>query len=209
MENRAYFENAAGAGDLFLEHIFYEFEGEPIVFTCVNQDDEIYLCLCSEIRYGQKWILSPCSAKVLRDLVEERTDIASAFRSSDFLIVAEMDLQGQERTRIIDTESVDELDLPKEGLLLRCDKDAAHRYLYWKFHETRETITYSVCIGADFMFDMEVFRGRQRSSDMQGRLREYGRWLMTNQVYHTKRRTEYCNMLDVNGGDGDAFLMAA
>ena len=209
MLSEAYFENVTWAGNLFLEHIFYEFEGEPIVFTCVNEDGSTFLCLCSEIRYGQKWIISPCSTEILWDLVGERTDIASAFRRSDFLIVVQMDLQGQERSRVIDTGSVDELDLPKEGLLLRCDKDAACRYLHGKLRDTARTSSYSVSINAQLTVNVELYRERQWIFALAGRLLEYGRLLKTLQSYNANRRTEYTGLLDMNEGDEDVFLMAA
>lgn len=114
-----YFDNAADIGTLYLEHIFYEFESEPILFMCTDDMKNMYLCLCSEIRHVQKWILVPCSILQLKSLIEEEKDILSVFLSAKRAAVITMDLQGNESSCIVDTGSVDRLDLPEEGTFIR------------------------------------------------------------------------------------------
>lgn len=130
--NEIYFENVVKIGDLFLQHIFYEFELEPILFVCTDCDDNMYLCLCSEIRNGQKWLLTRCSINILKELLDEEIDVTSAFMRNSNITVIEMDLEGNEKSYYINTENVDELDLPKEGTYLRCDKEKARDYLWNK-----------------------------------------------------------------------------
>ena len=55
-----YFDNVARIGKLYLEYVFYEFENEPILFLCSDEEKKLYICLCSDIRYGQKWIVVEC-----------------------------------------------------------------------------------------------------------------------------------------------------
>ena len=74
--NRLYFDNVIQIGKLYLEHIFYEFESEPVLFTCSDEQKNLYFCLCSDIRYGQRWIIMPCSLMQLEALIEEKADIA-------------------------------------------------------------------------------------------------------------------------------------
>lgn len=130
-----YFDNAADIGTLYLEHIFYEFESEPILFMCTDDMKNMYLCLCSEIRHVQKWILVPCSILQLKSLIEEEKDILSVFLSAKRAVVITMDLQGNESSCIVDTGSVDRLDLPEEGTFIRCDKNKARSYLWKKQYE--------------------------------------------------------------------------
>lgn len=132
MKNNLYFENIKGIGELFLEHIFYEFEMEPILFTCVDKAKRLFLCLCSEIRGKQKWIISECSVDTLQDIINQNIDIASAFCRTSKMIIVEMDIEGKENNYIINTECVDELDLPESGTFLKCDKEAAENYLWNK-----------------------------------------------------------------------------
>ena len=127
-----YFDHVAQIGNLYLDYVFYEFEFEPILFTCVDNAKNLYFCLCSDIRYGQRWLIMPCSTVALRGLIEEKIDIASAFLSSPQIIVVDMDLQGEEHSREIDYGQVDRLDLPQEGTYIRCDKRKARDYLWHK-----------------------------------------------------------------------------
>ena len=74
-----YFDKVIQIGRLYLDYIFYEFESEPILFSCVDDEKKLYLCLCSEIRYGQKWVITECELSTLKALIDEKMDIASAF----------------------------------------------------------------------------------------------------------------------------------
>lgn len=130
--NNIYFDNVIQIGRLYLEHIFYEFESEPILFACVDEEKNIYLCLCSDIRYGQRWIVTKCSISTLKALIEEEIDVASAFLTSSNIIAINMDIQGNESSCVIENEKIDRLDLPKEGTYLRCDKEKARNYLWNK-----------------------------------------------------------------------------
>lgn len=77
--NNLYFENVVHVGNLYLEHIFYAFESEPILFVCSDDARKLYLCLCAEIRYGQRWIAVESNLNLLKKLTNEKIDIASAF----------------------------------------------------------------------------------------------------------------------------------
>ncbi len=127
--NDLYFNNVVQVGNLYLEHIFYDFETEPILFSCVDEKKRLYLCLCTDIRYGQKWVVVPCSITVLRALINEEIDIVSAFFKSSRIITIIMDLYGNESSFITDINKIDRLDLPKEGTFIKCNKTKAEDYL--------------------------------------------------------------------------------
>lgn len=129
MINELYFENVAGIGNLYLEHIFLEFCYEPIFFTCVSDKGNLYLCLCSEIRGGQKWVVSKCNIDTLQALINGEMDMASALCMQEQLILITRDLRSTEQSSIIDTADADPLDLPKAGTLLECDTMSAMDYL--------------------------------------------------------------------------------
>lgn len=133
--NNLYFDDVIQIGRLYLEYIFYGFESEPILFTCIDEQKKIYLCLCCEIRYGQKWIVTSCSIGTLKALIEEDIDIASAFLMTSQIITIDMDLQGNENSCIIENVRIDRLDLPKEGTYIKCDKEKARNYLWNKEFE--------------------------------------------------------------------------
>lgn len=130
--NNIYFDNVVQVGKLYLEHIFYELESEPILFSCVDERKNIYLCLCCEIRYGQRWIITKCGITRLKALIKEEIDIASAFLITPNIITIDRDSHGHESSCIIKNDKIDRLDLPKEGTYIRCDKEKAKNYLWNK-----------------------------------------------------------------------------
>lgn len=130
--NEVYFENIEQVGSLSLDYIFYEFEKEPILFTCEDCRKRLFLCLCSDIRYEQRWLVIQSNISTLRELVEEKTDIASVFLKCASVTSVVMDRHGNESSHIIGAEELDRLDLPKEGTFLRCDKERAQDYLWRK-----------------------------------------------------------------------------
>ena len=127
--DKAYFTNVIQVGNLYLDHVIYEFDSEPIVFTCIDETKNIYLCICSEIRYFQRWIVAKCDVDTLWALYDEQMDIASAFLLPAAVIRIQMDMQGQERSSILKRDKVDRLDLPEEGTYIRCDRDRLRKYL--------------------------------------------------------------------------------
>lgn len=132
MNNKVYFDNVTQIGNLYLECVFFEFESEPILFTCVDDDKKLYFCLCSEIRYGQKWIIMECSVAKIKALIEKRIDIANAFLSEPYVTMVDMDLQGNEKSYRVYKDEIDRLDLPKIGTHLQCQTEKANNYLWFK-----------------------------------------------------------------------------
>lgn len=130
--NKVYFKNVVEIGNLYLDYVFYEFESEPILFTCADSKGEIYFCHCSDIRHEQIWFITRCDIDTLNALVNKYIDIASIFLKSERIIKIIMDLQGKERSQIICPNQIDSLDLPKPETYLRCDKEKAEDYLYGK-----------------------------------------------------------------------------
>ncbi|MDC7291382.1 hypothetical protein NXH76_26735 [Blautia schinkii] len=142
--NDIYFDNVFKIGKLYLEHILYEFEQEPILFLCTGESGDLYLCLCSDFRYGQKWIAVRCSLSTLKSLIDEEIDIVSAFIKQETAILITMDVQGNESSSFIDIKDVDPLDLPKEGTFVRCNKEKALNYLWKKELEVAAAILKTV-----------------------------------------------------------------
>ena len=130
-----YFNNVEKVGQLYLEYVFFEFESEPILFICHDQLNQTYLCLCSDIRYGQKWIITKCDTKILRALITAEIDIVTAFLKHQKAIVIDMDMEGTEKSYEINTEEIDPLDLPKPGTFIRCNKEKI-KIIYYNWKQT-------------------------------------------------------------------------
>lgn len=121
--NNLYFQNVNNIGNLYLDYVFIEFEAEPIIFTCRDDFNSLYLCLCSEIRNGQKWMVTKIDTKTLTKLVNDELDIASAFLINSFITSISMDMSGNESSKIVKKDDIDRLDLPKEGTCLNLSKE--------------------------------------------------------------------------------------
>lgn len=142
MKNKAYFKNVEMIGDLYLDYVFFEFECEPILFSCVDEEKNIYFCLCSEIRKEKKWVVIKTTKKELEDLVWERVDIVSAFLKRERLTIITINLKQEEHSFVVEKDSVDRLDLPKDGIFVRCDQKAALDYL----KEIDDKVSYEMSI---------------------------------------------------------------
>lgn len=118
-----YFENVLDIGNLYLRHIFLEFESEPILFLCSDSKDHLYFCLCSDIRFEQKWIIVKTNIDNLIQLVEKKIDILKMFSLQNQVIVAVMDLNGNEKYSYVLAENIDPLDLPEKNVLLKCNQE--------------------------------------------------------------------------------------
>jgi hypothetical protein len=127
--DKYYFSNIEGIDNLRLECIFYEFEEEPILFLCKSDENELYFCLCSEIRWGQRWILVKTQLENLRLLAEKSIDIATLFFNSEKAVIIDMDLKGKETCKLIDSKKIDRIDLPEDGIFLRCNNTDIKEYL--------------------------------------------------------------------------------
>lgn len=129
MNDAPYFRNLKSVGNLYLSHVFLSFENEPIIFICTDNYRNLYLCLCSEIRNEQRWIISKCSLECIKSLIYKKIEIASVFLNSDLLLQVILDITGAESNEIISVSDLDRLDLPEDGVYLKCDIDAADDFL--------------------------------------------------------------------------------
>ena len=83
---KPYFSDIPGVGCLDIDYIFFEAEC-PILFTCIDLEENLYLCICCDIRDEQRWIISPTTADKLIKLIKNKISLFDAFHS-DFVFVA-------------------------------------------------------------------------------------------------------------------------
>lgn len=70
-------------GDLILEHEFYSFGNDPILFVCKDKANLRYLCSCCHI--GDEWVVGQVSEENLVDLIDDRVSIREVFEACDSL----------------------------------------------------------------------------------------------------------------------------
>lgn len=176
-----YFENVTGIGKLYLEYIFYEYENEPILFLCTDAGKNLYFGLCSDIRYEQKWIIMEINLSILKEMIEEEVDIASVFLAAKNLTIIIRDLQGYETSHVIEANTIDRLDLPKDGIFLRCDKEKAKGYLWKKEWE---------------LLSIQLKEIANSSSALEEILSPYTTVIKTSMTISNRRIPSYVNKLN-------------
>ena len=119
MNQSSYFNNIADIGSLYLDYVFNYFENEPIIFTCISEYGKIYLCLCSEIRKEQKWIISPCDIFIIKKLIDKEIDIFHALSNYNKVILVVLAQDGSERSEWIDVNEINEFDLPEKNCFFK------------------------------------------------------------------------------------------
>ena len=121
MMHDLYFENVASIGNLYLDYVMFSFENEPIVFICSDDKYNPYLCLCSEIRIEQKWIITKCSTTILKRLETKEIDLRSALRANDTVMVITVSTNSKEKSKVLKLCELDDLDFPEPDVFLDCN----------------------------------------------------------------------------------------
>lgn len=75
--SKPYFKNVVNVGDLFFEYSFMYMDG-PIVFTCVDKQGNLYLCVCRDAYEQVEWLVSKIDVYTLRKLVGNQISINEA-----------------------------------------------------------------------------------------------------------------------------------
>lgn len=135
MMNELYFKNVPQFGDLYLDYVFHEFEGEPILFTCTNKNNKIFICTCFEIREKQEWLVAECSLETLEEMIDNSIDVKTAICKNGMITTITMDIEGRETYSCKKVSEIDELDFPKEGTLLKLHGTQEKLYLGRKLQE--------------------------------------------------------------------------
>lgn len=146
INDNVYFKNIIDIGDLYCDYCFIRFEGEPILFVCKDERKQLYLCVCSDIRIEQKWVISKIEIETLRSLINQEVDIFTSLTQNKSVIIVTQDIYGLELNRLVSIDELSELDLPQKGVLLKCDLSEATRYIENISIQDREVISENMYI---------------------------------------------------------------
>ncbi len=120
------FFNIKNIGKLFLDYVFFKFEMEPLLFTCVDKDKHLYFCHCYKMLYEQKWFVVPVEIQNIEMLIRKKLDIRSLILNTDKFINITVYPSGREVKKWVSPkdDSVFQ-DLPDAGVFLECDEEDA------------------------------------------------------------------------------------
>lgn len=146
MMNELYFEKVPHLGNLYLDYVFHEFEGEPILFMCTDNEENLFLCTCFEIRYEQKWLVAECNVETLGELIRKSIDIKTALCKNEMLTTITMNTEGKETHSYKKISEINELDFPKEETYLMLHGMQEQVYLQQKIQKKNDNEVQSVKI---------------------------------------------------------------
>lgn len=127
---KPYFKNINTIGSLEIEEIIFA-SWYPVLFTCRDKYNQLYLCVCCDIRQEQRWIISKTTIKTMVDLLTDKISIYNAFKShfDEHYIVTWNNKDKEEKSKKVTFEEVDKLDLPLENEYLDSDIDEFKEYI--------------------------------------------------------------------------------
>ena len=139
--NEIYFKNVLDIGNLYLEKVFNEFEGEYITFVCKDINDTKYFCICYEFRYALKWIICKIAPKILGKLLINKIDIKSVFDLENKNLIQIVYSNEKEIAQKVSMCDVKESIFPRYGIYLKPEQDVS-KYLYHLGYNYIQTISY-------------------------------------------------------------------
>lgn len=123
--SKPYFKNVVNVGDLFFEYSFMYMDG-PIVFTCVDKQGNLYLCVCRDAYEQVEWVVSKIDIFTLINLVGNQTSINEALLSNRQTII-QVILDANTKTEHLKSFLADNLPddlLPEEDVFLDDDGES-------------------------------------------------------------------------------------
>lgn len=138
-----YFEKLENIGDLYLERVFNEFEGENIIFICSDINLNKYFCVCYEMRYKLEWAICKIDTASVCCLLKNKIDLHTIFEKSVEGIIQVVFENDKTTLHSYSYEQFDKSLLPDKGVYLKPDEDQSGyllRLLYDKNNDKKSSI---------------------------------------------------------------------
>jgi len=102
-----------------------EFEYIPIVFVCCDDSNNLYLCLCSEIRKKAHWTIVSCvQSTTILNMCKGKIPMYDAFKTDKKVYSVEYtDEKSGMKYKEVDFAEIDPTDLPDEGYYFDTDDE--------------------------------------------------------------------------------------
>lgn len=113
------FSDLKDIGNLYLLDIFLLFECEPLLFTCIDDKENMYFCHCYKLQEEQKWFIVPITLKQVEQMKNKTMDIRTAIVSSERILNITLHVDGTETNKWITANEINEEDLPINGIYLK------------------------------------------------------------------------------------------
>lgn len=87
MKEQIYFPNFMGDKHLYLFDVYVEYNGTPIVFVCIDESNNLYMCLCNDALYEYSCMVIKATTEQIRAVLQNTVPILSVFEKSTEPIV--------------------------------------------------------------------------------------------------------------------------
>ena len=127
---KPYFRNIPLIGDLDVDFIIFQAD-YPVLFTCKDICDNIYLCVCCEVREQQRWIVSPIKSSTIVGMLENKITLYDAFKFGNgkrYIITWEFESKVED-VKVVDFSDIDLLDLPVQGEYFEAEEHEFDDYI--------------------------------------------------------------------------------
>lgn len=149
MSKELYFTNVDTIGDLFLEVVFNTFENENLVFTCVDFNEQRYLCVCYEMRQTLEWVVCSIEKDTLIKIIKKEKDILYAFRTAKKMM--QIQFEGEkESSKVVNYGDFNQRFLPNPDIFLKPDLDMVEYLKIFDYFEHLFEVRLNVKIENDF-----------------------------------------------------------
>lgn len=115
-----YFPDVPNLGDFCLEHVFYEYE-EPVLFVCIDQRENRYLCSCS--RLSEQWLVGRITNEQLLEIIDKSLAVDSFFRTCGFTFCVHWDGENLRYTSDLPADA-----FPRTNSFLRLSSEQTREY---------------------------------------------------------------------------------
>lgn len=135
----SYFENIVGIGNLEIDYVIFE-ANYPVLFTCVDKDKQLYLCVCCDVRQEQRWIISRTTNENIIGLLTNKVTLRDAFRNQsdeNYIVTWKYGTQ-KEKSKKVRFNQIDPLDLPTENEFLEAEDGEFKEYIDRLQHEEQK-----------------------------------------------------------------------
>ena len=119
---KPYIERGENGINFYYEFSLLDYLDIPIVFICSDEASNLYLCNCTEFRFGkQLWTIAKTSFNVIESLLDSKITVYTALNYTNGLVyIAECDLSTNVfKQDIVKFESLPDNRLPKKDSFLK------------------------------------------------------------------------------------------
>lgn len=82
-----FFSDVSKYGDLYLDVVLLKFETVDLLTILRNERGDYFFCVCCEIRWEQRWIISPATKDEIRKFLQNKISARAFFEQGEKIVV--------------------------------------------------------------------------------------------------------------------------